>query len=102
MSCNRISTKLIGLAVLFGTAVGMGQPTEFNFRSIDVPGAALTRPLGINPEGDIVGNYTMAGVVHSYVLSKGVVTTVDPPYGISGTSTAQGINPRGDIVGNYT
>jgi hypothetical protein len=34
-------------------------------------------------------------------LSKGTVTTIDPPYGLGVFAAAQGINPEGDIVGNY-
>jgi uncharacterized membrane protein len=94
------SAKLT-LAALLGTAVAMSQPTQFTFRSIDVPGATATRAFGVNPEGDIVGNYNIGAAVHSYVLSKGTVTTVDPPFGIKGTSAAYGINPQGDIVGLY-
>src|SRR5580765_4797885 len=90
------------LAMLFGAAIATSQPTQFNFRSIDLPSATLTRAFGINPEGAIVGSYNIGTVGHSYILSKGTVTTVDPPYGISGTSQAQGINPQGDIVGFYT
>src|SRR6266849_5075996 len=98
---HHTSAKL-GVAMLVGTAVAISQPTQFNFRSIDIPGATLTRALGINPKGEIVGGYSIGTVGHSYVLSKGTVTTFDPPYGISGTSLAEGINPEGDIVGLYT
>jgi uncharacterized membrane protein len=95
-----ISVKLT-LATLLGTAVAMGQPDQFTFRSVDVPGATATRAFGISPAGDIVGNYNIGSAVHGYVLSKGAVMTVDPPYGISGTSSAYGINARGEIVGLY-
>lgn len=96
------TTAKLTLAMLFGAAIATSQPTQFNFRSIDIPGATLTRALGINPKGEIVGGYRIGTVGHSYVLSKGTVTTFDPPYGISGTSLAYGINPEGDIVGFYT
>ena len=32
-----------------------------DFTTIDVPGASFTLPRGINPEGDIVGFYGVAG-----------------------------------------
>jgi uncharacterized membrane protein len=99
---NHPTSAKLTLAMLFGAAIATSQPTQFNFRSIDLSGATLTRTFGINPEGDIVGSYSIGTVGHSYLLSKGTVTTLDPPYGISGTSQAQGINPRGDIVGLYT
>jgi uncharacterized membrane protein len=102
MSRHLISATLISAAVLFGTTVATKQPIHFDFSSIDVPGATSTAALGINPEGDIVGRYTMAGAGHSYLLSEGTLTTIDPPFGISGTSQAQGINAEGDVVGLYT
>jgi uncharacterized membrane protein len=101
ISVNYYTSAKLTLATLLGTAVAMSQPDQFTFRSIDVPGAAATRAFGISPDGDIVGNYNVGALVHSYVMSKGVFTTVDPPYGISGTSGAYGINPRGEIVGLY-
>jgi len=67
-----------------------------------VPGATSTEASGINPEGQIVGNYTdAAGTVHGFLLSRGTTfITIDVP---GATSTeASGINPRGWIVGNYT
>jgi uncharacterized membrane protein len=101
MSRNLILATVTSAAVLSATAAA-APPLKFQFSSIDVSGATRTTALGINPEGSIVGGYTIAGVAHSYLLSGGTLTTVDPPYGISGTSTAQGINPEGDIVGLYT
>src|SRR5262249_44964204 len=69
------------------------------FTTIDFPGAAATMASGINPRGDIVGRYTLAGTIHGYLLSGGEFTTIDVP---NATFTqANGINPRGDIVGVY-
>jgi uncharacterized membrane protein len=70
------------------------------FESIDFPGAAGTRALGINPQGDIVGSYTDRTGTHGYILSQGVFTTLDYPG--AATTEAWGINPRGDIIGRYT
>jgi uncharacterized membrane protein len=98
---NYCISARVTLAAVLGTALAMSQPAPYTFRSIDVPGATATRAFGISPEGDIVGNYNVGSAVHSFILSKGAVTTVDPPYGISGTSSAYGINARGEIVGLY-
>src|SRR5260370_15792721 len=92
----------ISATLFLGTSIAMRQPAQLNYRSFDLPGATLTAGFGINPQGDIVGLYKVGTVGHSYVLSKGTVTTVDPPYGISGTSQAEGINPEGEIAGLYT
>ena len=69
------------------------------FTSIDFPGAALTRAHGINPRGDIVGQYVSAGLTHGFLLSGGQFTTIDFP-GATFTD-AKKINPKGDIVGFY-
>jgi uncharacterized membrane protein len=94
------SAKLT-LLTLLGVAAAMSEQHQFTFTSIDVPGATATRAFGISSDGDIVGNYNVGASVHSYVMSNGVVKTIDPPYGIRGTSGAYGINPQGEIVGLY-
>jgi uncharacterized membrane protein len=94
--------RIAGTTLLLGTTIAIGQPPQLNFRSVDLQGATATVALGINPQEDIVGRYVTAGVGHSYLLSNGVVTTFDVPYGIPGTSAAWGINPEGDIAGLYT
>ena len=68
--------------------------------TIDVPGAVATRAFGINPQGEIVGSYTAAGVTHGFLLRDGAVTTIDYPGAAS--TEAWGINARGDIIGRYT
>jgi hypothetical protein len=46
-------------------------PDDFtNFTTINYPGAASTRALGINPQGDIVGTYDLAGVRHGFLLER--------------------------------
>ena len=69
------------------------------FTSIDFPGASSTIAFGINPGGDIVGRYDIAGVTHGFLLSRGEFTSIDFP-GASLTQ-ARTINPRDDIVGRY-
>ena len=61
------------------------------FTTIDVPGAPLTQPLGINDDGDIVGAYLEAevdpdayydtGRLRGFVLRDGKFTPVDFPGG---------------------
>jgi uncharacterized membrane protein len=79
--------------------------------TVDVPGAALTQPLGINDDGDIVGAYLEAGPnpdpyayfadgrLRGFVLRDGRFTPVDFPGG-QGTKVS-GINDRGEMVGYY-
>src|SRR5215471_11313401 len=72
---------------------------DATFTTIDFPGAMSTEASGINPRGDIVGLYTLAGVTHGFLLSGDSFTTIDPPGAV--LTFAFGINPRGDIVGRY-
>ena len=71
---------------------------DYRFVKIDFPDASATAASGINARGDIVGRYDDAnGVVHGFLLRKGVFTSIDVP-GASFTS-ARAINARGDIAG---
>ncbi len=79
-----------------GTSKALAESDTFT--TIDFPGASFTAAQGINPRGDIVGNY-IAGVTHGYLLSGGEFTSIDFP-GASFTC-ARAINPRGDIVGAH-
>ncbi len=71
------------------------------FSTYDYPDPNLmTCGMGINAgEDTIVGHYQVGTLVHGFVLSEGVFTTLDIP----GAKTTQpyGINPEGDIVGFY-
>ena len=40
------------------------------FTTIDVPGAVATAAIGINAQGDIVGEYSDAGGTHGFLLSR--------------------------------
>jgi uncharacterized membrane protein len=73
---------------------------EYKYYTFDaVSDATATNPQGINARGDIVGSYTSGGVTHGFLLSDGVLTTIDYP-GAAFTD-ARGINAKGDIVGAY-
>lgn len=78
---------------------------------VDYPGAVSTQLDGISPSGEIVGTYNKSasdlinGIYHSFILSKGVFTSFDPPNSGnppgSGNSSTSSVNPSGVIVGNY-
>jgi uncharacterized membrane protein len=96
--------NLVSVAVVVSAVtVAADQPAPLSFQSIDVnlPGVTGTNAFGINAEGDIVGRYLIGAASHGYVLSDGVVTTIDEPNGIPNTTAVQGINPEGDVVGTY-
>src|SRR5215472_9329895 len=86
--------------VLF-CATAVAQPPSNalgTFVTLDVPGGAATRAMGINADGAVVGDFTdSAGKQHGYLLRGGSFTTIDYP-GAAKTQ-AKGINSQGDIVG---
>jgi hypothetical protein len=66
---------------------------------IDVPGGSGTTASGVNPQGDIVGNYNdSSGNGHGFLLRAGTFSNIDVP-GL--TLIVNGINAQGDIVGYY-
>jgi probable HAF family extracellular repeat protein len=92
--------QLVILFVLLAVSL-VAVAAQGTFTTIDVPGATGTNVTGINPRGDIVGQYTDAdGVEHGFLLSGGEFTMIDVPSAMS--TSAIGINPEGDIVGAYT
>jgi len=69
-----------------------------NIASLDAPGASLTVPTGIRPNGDIVGHCVDQNGVHGFVRDhQGDFTTFDVP-GVDRT-TAVSVNSNGEITG---
>src|SRR5687767_14580932 len=94
---KRTAQTLFALGLVVATpAVAL----QFTFSPIDPPGSTFTFPFGINPQGDVVGNYGAGGVTRGFLLSEGNFTSIEIP-GARAT-LAFGINPQGDIVGWYT
>ncbi len=78
---------------------------QYSFTTVDYPGAAITRLIGVNDHGEMVGHYILPGqgqVRHAFKYSHGRFEALDPA-GILGTleSAANQINNRGDITGWY-
>src|SRR5712692_6636641 len=100
----KLLARFFASSLLLGICVQAAAPREDSdegtFTTIDFPGATFTAALGINPAGEIVGQYVSAGHTHGFLRSKnGELTTVDFPDSVF--TVAAGINPRGDIVGMY-
>jgi uncharacterized membrane protein len=78
--------------------------TAYNFTTVDFPGGTSTLLLGLNNNGQMVGEQRDAnGVFHSMLTDTRAFSTFDPP-GFTGTSfpvisLANGINDAGEIVG---
>jgi uncharacterized membrane protein len=72
------------------------------FTTLDIPGAILTQAFGINDRTQIVGDYRdQQGQHHSFLLTDGVYSTIDPPFDPT-NSSATGINNAGVIVGRWS
>jgi probable HAF family extracellular repeat protein len=73
------------------------------FTPIEFPGATFTTAIGINARGQIVGGFRDAGgVIHGFLLDKGVFTQIDVDVPGATRTEPTGINARGQIVGNFT
>src|SRR5262249_25010782 len=71
---------VVALGLLMGLTVPAKADDDYDFTTIDVPGATSTEALGINASGQIVGQYDDAsGTTHGYLLCKGKYTTLDVP-----------------------
>ena len=71
---------------------------QYDYTTLEVPGAILTVAIAINDAGQIVGRYTVGGGDHGFLLDvDGSYTTLDVP-GVTGTQ-AWGINDNGQVVG---
>jgi hypothetical protein len=78
---------------------------RITYQSIDFPGAAATRALGVNRTTsnlhpvEVVGTFLDIQGWHGFLLSGGQYTRLDVP---GGTETrAVAINSRHEIVGTY-
>jgi hypothetical protein len=78
---------------------------QYAFSSVDYPGAAVTRFIGINDHLEIVGHFILPGagqVRHAVKYVHGQFEALDPDGALgSHESAATQINNRGDIGGWY-
>ena len=98
MSLGCIMVLTLG-AVLARPAAGLAKTNAFTTLEASSLGATNTAAQGINPQGDIVGNYTDRSGKHGFLLSAGDYSPIDVS-GATATS-ARDINPQGDVVGWY-
>jgi probable HAF family extracellular repeat protein len=78
----------------------LAQQVHGTFTTIDFPDSAYTRPLGINADGAIVGNYKdTSGTSHGFLMNEAGFISIDYPGALF--TAASGINAQGAIVGYY-
>ncbi len=69
---------------------------------LDFPGANLTEAVGVNDDGQVVGDYRDAnGVFHGFFWDAGQFLTIDVPFPGARSTAPSGINNIGQIVGFY-
>jgi probable HAF family extracellular repeat protein len=65
---------------------------------LNYPGSTFTQALGINNQGEVVGDFTDAnGVMHGFIDRNGHMSQIDAPGATS--TTINGLNKDGRIVG---
>jgi probable HAF family extracellular repeat protein len=69
---------------------------------LNFPGANLTEAIGINDDGQVVGDYReTSGRFHGFLWDDGNFRTLDVPFPDAVLSSPAGINNVGQIVGFY-
>src|SRR6266536_1636108 len=69
---------------------------------LDFPGANLTEAVGVNDDGQVVGDYRDAnGIFHGFFWDAGQFLTIEVPFPEARLTTPSGINNIGQIVGFY-
>lgn len=100
-------------SLLYGVLVALASPclAQFNYASIDVPGAMATVARGINNSGEVVGYYQTTACsnydlnvpncsTEGFTFINNTYTTITVPNSTS--TTVNGVNDLGDLVGFYT
>ncbi|MBI4528708.1 MAG: hypothetical protein HY695_33340 [Deltaproteobacteria bacterium] len=97
-----VAAHFVLVLAVFAVNGRVALAVDYEFTSIDFPGALSTAAFGINNLGDIVGgrDTTPSGGGSGFLLSGGTFTSIDfPPGSFSGG--AHDINDAGEIVGEY-
>src|SRR6266436_3958946 len=101
---SALSLNFLSIAAILATAplaaASPANASAFSFTQVDAPNATLTRALGINDAGQIVGDFRNSTGTHGFLDTGGSFTQLDVPGAT--TLPARGINDAGQIVGVFT
>ncbi len=88
---------IVFILISFGSA-----RADFNWVTLDYPGATATYAHGVNNIGQIVGGYRSSENYHGFLLDASFYSPITSPE-TAGNSTYyyRGINNTGQIVGDY-
>lgn len=90
---------IFAVGLLAGPLVALGQG-NYDYQTIDYPGASDTEVFGVNERGDAVGDGFAANIVpFVYDTKNGMFTNVAPVAGYADTSVL-GISDSGALVGS--
>jgi probable HAF family extracellular repeat protein len=78
----------------------VGDHRDGKYTILDFPGANLTEAVGINDDGQVVGDYSGSdGNFHGFFWDAGLFLTIDVPFPKAVVTGPNGINNVGQIVG---
>lgn len=90
------------ILILFVLLALLTAHAQYTFTSLDYPGADLTRTVGINNRGDIVGTYRVMPPRQALLIRHGQFIPLAPNTILGTTSSdASKINDYGDVVGTF-
>lgn len=95
--------RRLGPTIVFLTLLVAPCLAQYNFTTVDFPGAAQTNLFAVNDEGQYVGASIDADTTNHAIVFNGKTLRLLDPKGVIGThfSFALSLNLRGDIVGGY-
>jgi probable HAF family extracellular repeat protein len=94
--------EIAGFCGVGGRIHGFFRDKKGEYTLLDFPRAILTEAIGINDDGQVVGDYRdSAGRFHGFFWDAGRFLTFDVPFSEATATAPSGINNVGQIVGFY-
>ena len=94
--------EITGFCRVGGSVHGFFRSKKGKYTLLDFPGANLTEAIGINDDGQVVGDYRdSSGKFHGFFWDAGLFLTIDVPFPEATLTGPNGINNVGQIVGFY-
>jgi probable HAF family extracellular repeat protein len=93
---------IAGFCVTGGSVHGFFRDKKGKYTLLDFPRATLTEAVGINDDGQVVGDYRDSdGRFHGFFWNAGLFLTVDVPFPQATLTVPNAISNVGQIVGFY-
>jgi probable HAF family extracellular repeat protein len=94
--------EIAGFCGVGGRLHGFFRSKKGKYTLLDFPRANLTEAVGINDDGQVVGDYRdSSGRFHGFFWDAGLFLTIDVPFPEATLTGPNGINNVGQIVGFY-